>query len=194
MKKHAVLAGCLLFAAAALGQVELYTGDGVVGYPTIQDAVDAACNGDIVVIGEGVYTGAGNRDVNITDKALTIRSSDPNDPNCVANTIIDCQGNVTENHRGFYFHYFQDGKSVLEGLTIKNGYADVGGVACCDAGQVEIKNCQISNCYSYSSDGLYGGGGLFLVECADFSQKPLKYAITSQVQQFCWRTARHNQQ
>jgi len=37
--------------------------NGMGDYPTIQDAVDAAQTGDVVVLRPGIYTGDGNRDI-----------------------------------------------------------------------------------------------------------------------------------
>jgi len=108
-------------------------------YPTIQSAINAAVTGDSVIISPGTYTGSGNRDINVNHKNITIRSTDPNDPNIVAATIIDCQGTPSDNHRGFYFHF---SSSVLNGLTVQNGCAFFGGaVYCADRGVLLFSNC-----------------------------------------------------
>ena len=58
-------------------------------YPTIQSAINAASNGDTVLVHTGTYTGIGNRDLDFHGKAITVRSENPDDPGKLALTIID---------------------------------------------------------------------------------------------------------
>lgn len=55
----------------------------------IQEAIDTSLEGDIVEIQAGIYTGPGNYDLDPGGKGIAIRSTNPEDPNIVANTIID---------------------------------------------------------------------------------------------------------
>ncbi len=91
-------------------------------YPTIQSAIDACSDGDVVLLSLGTYTGDGNRDLDFDGKAITVRGTDPNDPNAVAGTVIDCEATEGDRHRGFRFASGEDPNSVVTGLTIKNGY------------------------------------------------------------------------
>ena len=92
-------------------------------YATIQAAIDDCSNGDVAVIAPGRYTGPGNRDIDFKSKAITVQSTDPNDPNTVAATIIDCNGTETDPHRGFIFQKAEGPNSVVSGLTITKGFA-----------------------------------------------------------------------
>jgi len=120
---------------------------------TIQDAIDAAEEGDTVVIEPGVYVGDGNRDLDFKGKAITLRSIDPDDPDVVASTIIICHGSETEKHRGFYFHNNETADSVLAGITITGGYETSGGAIYCNNSSPTIRNCVIVD-----NSAVYGGG------------------------------------
>jgi predicted outer membrane repeat protein/parallel beta-helix repeat protein len=145
-------------------------------YPTIQAAIDLATDGSTVIVEPNVYTGAGNRDIDFRGKAITVRSIDPTDPNIVAATIIDCDANTSDRHRGFIFQSGEDSNSVLAGFTIINGYNLVGGGIYCNGSSPTITDCvitgnsgagiaceeaypTISNCIiSYNSGFGHGGG------------------------------------
>jgi len=120
-------------------------------FDSIQEAIDAAENGDVVFILQGIYTGHGNRDLDTKGKAITIKGQDPNNPDSV---IINCQGTADEPHRGFLFHNYEDSLTVLADLTITGGYIDYGGA-------IYFKNCAnptISNCMIISNSASVGGG------------------------------------
>jgi len=108
-------------------------------YSTIQAAIDASQDGDTVMIIPGTYKGLGNRDIDFGGKKICVRSMNPDDPNIVEATVIDCEGTETDKHRGFYFQNEETEESVVSGITIKGGYHDYGGA-------INIKN---------SSPGLY---------------------------------------
>ena len=77
---------------------------------TIQAGIDAAVDGDIVMLANGTYTGPENYNIDLKGKSITVKSSGG-----AENCIIDCGGNG----RGFLVYL---GETVtLEGLTITNG-------------------------------------------------------------------------
>lgn len=130
-------------------------------YPTIQAGINAAVNGDTVVVADGLYTGAGNRGIDFKGKAITVRSENGPD-----SCIIDCQH--ATGHRGFYFHSGEGPNSVVSGLTIKRGKITgspgVGGGIYCSGSSPTIQECLITNNVSvgansgFPGDSAYGGG------------------------------------
>jgi hypothetical protein len=116
----------VILAGPALGTTYVVNPDGTGDFPTIQAAVDAVVSGDIIELGNGVFTGDGNRDVGYLGKAITIRSQGgPED------CTIDCEGSAAEPHRGFSFVWLEGPESVLEGVTITHGYAEHGSAVDC---------------------------------------------------------------
>lgn len=92
-------------------------------YATIQAAVNAAGDGDEIILLPGVYQGWGNRDVDFWGKRIVVRSTHPADPAIVAATIIDCQGSAADPHRAFLFHSGETPETILAGVTVTGGYA-----------------------------------------------------------------------
>ena len=149
-----------LFGVSAVhaGTTIVIKTDGTGDYPTIQAAVNAATNGDTIVLEPGIYQGVGNRDINCGNQAITITSIDPNDAAVVAATVVDCQGSAAEHHRGFAFQTNVLGQS-LRGLTIRNAYTNGSGAALlCDGGSRPIieKNVIVDNFAEA------WGGGIFV--------------------------------
>ena len=123
--------------------------------PTIQAGIDAAVNGDIVVVSDGTYTGVGNVNLDFLGKAITVKSE-----NGAVATIIDCQN--TANTRGFIFQTGETTASILDGFTIQNGStqgtseSDGGGAIHCSLSSPTILNCILTH---NTVEGL--GGGLY---------------------------------
>ena len=69
---------------------------------TIQDGVDAARDGDTVLVGPGTYTGDGNRDISLFGKLITLKSIDGADA-----TTIDVEGSPQSIHRGFFLRHLE---------------------------------------------------------------------------------------
>ena len=123
--------------------------------PTIQAGIDEAADGDTVLVAGGTYTGDGNRDIDVGGKEITVVSESGPEV-----TIIDCEGTISDQHRGFYFHNGEGANSVVRGFTIQNGYAygdtwpdDCGGAILCENASPTI----VGNTICGNSAG-YGGG------------------------------------
>ena len=174
MRSKSILSNCLwylllliIFCPDALGKIIYVDDDTSADFNTIQAAIDDANDGDTVLVAAGTYTGDGNRDIDFRGKAITVRSIDPNDPNIVSATIIDCQGSEEDSHRGFQFVSGEGRDSVLAGLKIINGSGTeiyipdwyrlvVGGAVLCLESSPTIYGCVIERNVA-QSDGLGGG-------------------------------------
>jgi hypothetical protein len=171
-----ILLTSILAVAASAGAATYTVLPGGGGdFPTIQVAVDASFDGDIIELGDGTFTGDGNRDVDYLGKAITVRSESGNPDACV----IDCQGSETDLHRGFHFHSGEGSLSTLQGVTIANGYAPGpgdylqrrGGAVCCSCGSSPtINNCVFLDCFA-----AWGGG----VYCRDASSPAISDCVFS---------------
>ena len=139
---------CLLSLILALMPFSVMATINVPGdQPTIQAGINAAVDGDIVLIADGTYTGTGNYNIEFKGKVITVKSANGPD-----NCIIDCQ----QLGRGFiYLNTRLQQPSIIDGLTIMNGDAKGGhgGGVYCDVASPDIKRCVFD--YNNAS---YGGG------------------------------------
>jgi hypothetical protein len=155
--KNSVLFVVLTLVGTAHTKTIYVDDDAPADFDNIQAAIDAAVDGDIIVVGLGIYTGDGNRDIDFNGMAIIVRSTNANDPDIVAATIIDCNGTEEEPHRGFYFHNGEEANSIIAGLTITNGYASAGGAIRCQDSRPEITNCTFTSNTSLNGAGIHCG-------------------------------------
>ena len=127
--------------------------------PTIQAGINAAVNGDTVLVADGTYTGTGNKEIEYFGKAITVISE-----NGPASCIIDCQNSG----RGFYFRGGEGNGSVLDGLTIRNGYVS-GGYISNRGGGIRIggnSSPVIRNCVITQNEATGMGSGVYVANSA----------------------------
>jgi len=151
-----LLIGALAAAGDACAQTTWYVdddaggGDGSAADPfdTIQEGINAAASGDTVMVLDGTYTGVGNRDLDFGGRLITVRSA-----NGAASCVIDCQGLG----RGFTFHSGETGVAVVEGFTITNGSALMGG------GMYNVSGSSptVTHCTFSGNEAEEYGGGMY---------------------------------
>jgi hypothetical protein len=117
-------------------------------YPTIQQAIDASIDGDIVLVDDGIYS----ENIDFQGKAITVRSENGQDT-----TIIDGGGNGSV----VTFASGEGLQSVLKGFRITNGLATNGGGINCQGASPTVTDCIITGNTAAGANGggIYSGTG-----------------------------------
>ena len=136
-------------------------------YRSIHEAVNAASDhGDKIVVGAGIHR---VNSIDFQGKAITVASEHPDDPNCVATTILD----AAQLGRVFVFQSGEGADSVVDGFTIRNGSAVFdpctpnssgcngapgedalgGALACFNGSSPTLSNLIIANCVAQGRNG-----------------------------------------
>ncbi|MHC4641349.1 MAG: hypothetical protein ACYS32_06865 [Planctomycetota bacterium] len=137
----------------------------------IQDAIDVAIHGDTILVLDGIY----EENVNIKAKNVVLTSTNPNDLNTIANTIIDGISDYESVVR------IIDANVRIDGFTIQNGHGHDTGAGVCGGGvycasetatifNVVISNNVIRNNRASNPITLWGGscgGGIY---CDNYAQ------------------------
>jgi len=118
-------------------------------YRTIQEGIDAANDGDTVLVAAGTYTGEGNRNIDFNGKSIVLKALDGPEV-----TIVDCEGQT----RGFNFHSGEGHSAAIVGIKITRGQADYGGAVYCERSHPQLRNCIIENNDDPNQEfgGIYG--------------------------------------
>ncbi len=138
--------------------------DGTGDFPTIQAAVNAATDGDIIELTNGIFVGEGNRDIDFLGKSATVRSQGGNPETC----IIDCCGSEADPHRGFIFQSDEGPDSVVEGITITHGWTSMGGggIHCEEFASPTITLCIFLENVAAIGGGMCGGAFSRVTDCS----------------------------
>lgn len=100
----------LAIQASALSAIRLVPDE----YPSIQAAINDCYDGDIIIVEPGRYY----ETINFSGKNIILTGTDPNDPQVVAGTIIDADGDGST----VIFENGETAEAVLRGFTITGGY------------------------------------------------------------------------
>ncbi len=126
-------------------------------FPTIQAAINAAVDGDEVIIADGVYTGAGNQNMNFLGKLITVRSA-KGPENCIIEPEPD--------NYGFLLVSGETSATVLDGLTIRNADSPgiqhlLGSAIVIDGASPVISNCIFEDNLLTTNSGSAFGGAIY---------------------------------
>jgi hypothetical protein len=136
--------------------------DGTGDFATIQAAVDAATDGDEIVLANGTFAGTGNVEIDFSGKAIAIRSQSGNPQSCA----ID--GGAP--FGALYAFAFQSGEmssSVLEGIRIVH-FSHLGGG--CSALRIDgasplLRNLEIQDNNAWGPAVCVANGGPTFESC-----------------------------
>ena len=168
----------MFLTSTALADTWTVDDDGAADFSTIQEALEAATTGDTITVFPGIYTSTSNEAVALipkrpdapnVSKTLTITSSNPDDPEVVANTIIDGEGI----NRGFVSNgtqlEYSDSEctecgSKIIGFTIRNcvNTDDGGGITFIADNANDAPNITIQDCVFENNSTEKRGGGIFV--------------------------------
>lgn len=113
--------------------------------PTVQSAVDVAHDGDSVIVSPGVYL----ENLSFQGKAVVVRSEQGPDV-----TVLD------GGHRGSVVRFVtaEESTSVLQGFTLRNGYAEAGaGISVGNAYPTILNNVIAGNTATSAGGGIVAG-------------------------------------
>ncbi|MBD3237450.1 MAG: hypothetical protein GF330_12160 [Candidatus Eisenbacteria bacterium] len=116
-------AGIVLGLAPRVG-ADVYTvaPDGSGDFPTIQDAIDAASDGDIVLLEDGVFTGYRNRELSFFGKAISLQSQSDDPQLC----IIDAEATLEIPRRVINLDNGEGNGTLIRSITVTGGVAPGG--------------------------------------------------------------------
>jgi len=130
--------------------------DSKADFDNIQSAVDAASNGDEIIVLPGTYTGSGSYVVNMNGKEVLLRSQEGPQATIVSGqnqrTVFFCGSGVTLS-------------TIISGFTITQGSGSQGGGIRCEVSSPRIENCRIVN-----NSAFHGGGVAWLGPSTDMGE------------------------
>ena len=127
---NAIVAGLMLSGAAVADTINV-PGD----YPTIQGAIDASSNGDVISIDGGIYY---EYNLNTNGKAITLLGA--TDTNGNPTTVVDAQ----QQWRVLNCNSGEDNNTIIKNIELTGGLADQGGGVDINGASPLFDNCVFS--------------------------------------------------
>ena len=135
-------------------------------YAQIQAAIDAANEGDVVLVQPGTYV----ETLDFLGKGITVTGTAPEDSAVVASTVVDAPSTEHDPLSVVTFRSGEDSTSVLAGLTLTggdgtkkggSGNSTVGGGVYCEGSDPKLSHCLIVENRVHGARDWGRGGGLY---------------------------------
>jgi predicted outer membrane repeat protein len=120
--------------------------DGAGDYTEIQPALDAASEGDTVLVMTGTYVGTNNTNLNFGGVNSILRAEGG-----ARSVTIDGQGT----RYGFWFSNGEGPSAIVEGFTVISGYENSGGAVYCSESSPTFIDCTFTDCTAEYGGALY---------------------------------------
>ncbi len=118
-------------------------------YSIIQSAINAAFDGDEIIVSPGTYY----ENINVNGKNIILRSTDPTSATVVASTVINGRSSVV------WFSGRESPSCILSGFTITNGNYFKGSGIYGSGTRATIENNHITTNTTYGFSASYSRGG-----------------------------------
>ncbi|MGA1875297.1 MAG: LamG-like jellyroll fold domain-containing protein, partial [bacterium] len=110
-------------------------------FDSIKDAVKTVLDGGTIVVKDGLYKGAKNRDIAFSQKQIALKSEHGSEK-----TIVDCE------HEGFFLMMVLAGSTSIEGFTVINARNEAGSIF------IAASSPDITDCMFIHNSASYGAG------------------------------------
>ena len=126
MRTAILVLACLLVAIPCKAETIIVDPNGSADFTNIQDAINGSWHGDTIIVRPGTYNG----NISFNGKAITLTSTNSEESNIVAQTII-----ATSSGRAVTFAFGEGSSSIIKGFTINGG-----GILCEGTSPIISKN------------------------------------------------------
>ncbi len=153
------LAAALLLALPGFVAASSYLvlPDGSGDTPSIAAALRLAVSGDLIELGDGVFSGIGNTGLDFAGKSITLRSRSGNAEACV----LDAGAGPASPGRSLSLVTGETAGAVIQGIGFRGGFlADADGAALLLVGsRARIRNCRFSGNTAPKGAAVFVAGG-----------------------------------
>jgi len=148
MQKWEIILGLCLCTSLLHAKTVTVSLDGTQDFTNIRQAVEQSESGDTIILHPGTYRGVENCGIDISARHL--QSLRPTDPNCVKNTVVDCEvvyQSSSSNRDRNAFYMSKAGLETITGITFKNHSSNWGSVICDDTYMniLAVRHCRFIN-------------------------------------------------